>query len=944
MALAWVLGLALLAAPLAARAAQIAPNPNPSGTTITVSGADENDVFFTNNGTLAIVSPGTLTNTDRLESYGTLSIGAGGLLTNTSTWGQLWNYGVLTNTGDLVNSASATLNNEATLVNSGAFSNSAEINNDGTLTNSGTFSNHINGEVYNNDTFNNTGTLLNEDWFANSGTLNNSGTITSSGWLSNASWGTWNNTGTLTTSNVVYNYFHGTWTNDTAASVANSGDIYNWGDFINNGTLTNTGTFHNSAFFGTFTNTGTLNNSGTFLNDGVFSDSGIFVNDGGTIENNGTMSIASLVLHSGSTGAITGTTSASVTTADVGGTLDFTGSGGLSVTSLNLAGGTFANNGSGAVAIGTVAVASGSTGTISGTGDTELTTADVGGTLTVSAPLTGAGSLTKTGAGLLRLSGTNTYTGATFINAGSLIVDGSIASPVTMNAGGTLKGSGSITGNVSNFGTLAPGNSIGTLTVSGNYTHNPGAVYEAEVNAAGQSDLLIVTGTATLNGGTVSVLAAPGTYNATTNYTLLTATGGVIGSFAGVTSNLAFLTPTLSYDANNVFLALDRNSNFFADVAVTDNQCAVGSALDRGFASASGDMTTVYNNLLTLSAAGARHAYDQMGGLTHVALAEVSSFALDNYLGILANRLRERAAPSLAAQEPLLAFLARTVNGSTVTSGRDFWMTGYGSTGDRTGNDAASRYGYDASGVAWGYDQRLGRDFLLGASAGYTSTSIDMNDLDDDAEVSLCHASLYGSYAPGPWYVNGLAVYAYSHYDSTRRIAFGGLSRVADASYDGHTFLGQAEAGYLVEVQTVRVTPFAALEAAYQTRDAFTERGAGALNLATEGAHSTTLTSSLGLAAEKTYDTSRGDLTPRASLAWRHQLLDTDQSLSASFAGSPVSAFTVRTEDSGRDSAVAGLGLSWAVREDLALAASYEGTIASAQVQHLGSLLLNYSW
>jgi outer membrane autotransporter protein len=52
---------------------------------------------------------------------------------------------------------------------------------------------------------------------------------------------------------------------------------------------------------------------------------------------------------------------------------------------------------------------------------------------------------------------------------------------------------------VTNSGILAPGNSIGTTTIVGNYTHAAGATYTVEANAAGQSDKLIVTGTATLN-------------------------------------------------------------------------------------------------------------------------------------------------------------------------------------------------------------------------------------------------------------------------------------------------------------------------------------------------------------------------------------------------------------------------------------------------------------
>ncbi len=77
---------------------------------------------------------------------------------------------------------------------------------------------------------------------------------------------------------------------------------------------------------------------------------------------------------------------------------------------------------------------------------------------------------------------------------------------------------------------LAPGNSIGTLTVNGNVTFAAGSTYRVEVDAAGANDRINATGTATINGGTVDVQASAGTYQASTQYTLLNAAGGRTGS------------------------------------------------------------------------------------------------------------------------------------------------------------------------------------------------------------------------------------------------------------------------------------------------------------------------------------------------------------------------------------------------------------------------------
>ena len=85
---------------------------------------------------------------------------------------------------------------------------------------------------------------------------------------------------------------------------------------------------------------------------------------------------------------------------------------------------------------------------------------------------------------------------------------------VTVNSGGVLSGTGRLGTLVNNGGIIAPGNSIGTLTVNGNFTQN-GGIYQVEVNAAGQNDRINVAGSATLNGGTVQVLAKPAATRAT---------------------------------------------------------------------------------------------------------------------------------------------------------------------------------------------------------------------------------------------------------------------------------------------------------------------------------------------------------------------------------------------------------------------------------------------
>ena len=197
---------------------------------------------------------------------------------------------------------------------------------------------------------------------------------------------------------------------------------------------------------------------------------------------------------------------------------------------------------------------------------------------------------------------------------GTLVANGNLTSSsgVFVDPDATLAGTGILPSTVVS-GTVAPGNSIGTLTVNGNFVQNAGSVYRVEANNAGQSDRINVSGSATINGGTVQVVAQPGTYARRTTYTILNATGGVSGAYSGVTSNFAFLTPGLGYDANNVYLLLTSGS--FAAGAQTANQYAVGGALDIANVNAvTGDFSTVLNALSALSTADGPAALNAISG------------------------------------------------------------------------------------------------------------------------------------------------------------------------------------------------------------------------------------------------------------------------------------------------------------------------------------------
>jgi|GEM_PF-2175376 len=128
------------------------------------------------------------------------------------------------------------------------------------------------------------------------------------------------------------------------------------------------------------------------------------------------------------------------------------------------------------------------------TGDNQLAA-----TLNNNGNASGVVSLTKTGTGKWAISGNHGYTGATQINAGTLLINGSTdaASAVTVAGGATLGGSGIIHGQTVVDGAIAPGNSIGMLTINNDLTWNgqSGDAWKFELGGVtGVSDSLLITG------------------------------------------------------------------------------------------------------------------------------------------------------------------------------------------------------------------------------------------------------------------------------------------------------------------------------------------------------------------------------------------------------------------------------------------------------------------
>ncbi len=187
--------------------------------------------------------------------------------------------------------------------------------------------------------------------------------------------------------------------------------------------------------------------------------------------------------------------------------------------------------------------------------------ADTGNSGTFAGVISGAQALSKTGAGTVTLTGTNTYNGITTVSAGTLDVTGTVAGATSVASGASLAGTGTLTGlvTVASGGTLTPGSSNASmLTLSGGLTLNSGATLTAQANGTTVGsgyDQLDVTGAVDLSGATLSFAlgytpAAGDVFILINNDSTDAVTGTFTGLAEGSTVTVGSQTLRVSYLGN----------------------------------------------------------------------------------------------------------------------------------------------------------------------------------------------------------------------------------------------------------------------------------------------------------------------------------------------------------------------------------------------------------
>jgi len=528
--------------------------------------------------------------------------------------------------------------------------------------------------------------------------------------------------------------------------------------------------------------------------------------------------------------------------------------------------------------------------------------------------------LYKSGKGILRLTGQNTYLGASVAAGGLLQVDGQVAGDGYSTGTGALAGSGVIAGNVYNAGTLMPGSylvenvyttdpdyQLGILTINGNLNSNGNFA----IGAVGKANSKVqVQGTANLTGGKIipveEALPVPGVdYNYLSASTItgniednkinsvLTLTGknnGSKASFKAINAGLSNVAADITTSERSVLRALNvKGEQYFKnapDSNITDELLPIYYSSDAAIKSVG-----------TSLAAEGRTKLLQESALSYLSSKAVGD-RLDTFL-----------VDGQAATPVNVPGLANNVQAGTlnlpvaVDGDNNLWLQMFKSY-ESFSLDAGNLQNKTWGGII-GYDRGFGTgsentlvpghlaDARVGGFVSYGRTNYSSLGLRGDSND--WRVGLYGSKINGAWDYQAMVSYGNNKYDLDHDIAL--ADSTAHADFKGKIWDAQAKARFTVpatRTKTWQVRPYGQLNYTHTAQDAYEERGTGAFKQSIEAAGNNSWRAEFGVEFKRQI---AKNSTVSASVGYKRLLRGANPELNGSFFGVDNSAFTVSSDN-----------------------------------------------
>jgi uncharacterized protein with beta-barrel porin domain len=562
----------------------------------------------------------------------------------------------------------------------------------------------------------------------------------------------------------------------------------------------------------------------------------------------------------------------------------------------------------------------------------------IAGTVTGDTTIRSGGTLNLTGTlgGNVTIDSGGTLVGDIVVGAmKEYQVNGILNGGTVIQQGGTLSGSGTITGITTSNGRLnarTATSDIATLAF-GNDLNINGGTMQVDVNAGGteagvNNDLYTVNGDVGINGGTLEIKTISANFLDGVTYTFLQSTGTISGAFDSIIDDLPFFEMSMFYLENSVSFRINEVDASFEQIATGCNQASVGAYLDYFKPIAVDDLNDVIDALRRSNTAQVRAGLDQLGGQIYPTLINSQLQQTSFSLAMLRDQL-------------VLDNLHRQTD-----VGSRAWVRGYGIGGD-TEQDSCGTQGYTYS--LGGTEIALQRGFEGGVDLGvFTNLSwsrVNTGAVGQRADVEGVQLGGTAQYTGDFVYVLGIGGAGYQEYDVNRNISIAGgmVDRVARSKFDGQQGFGYFESGLILATGAMNWSPYSSIQFISVDQGDVRETGAGSVNLVGRSLSTDSVRSILGLSLQESAPTGLGLATTKVRIGWMHEYADTNERFEARFIDEDR-FFEVQGVDHGRDWAVIGCNLQWALFQHSTALFAYQGQANTYQALHAGALGIEVRW
>lgn len=569
-----------------------------------------------------------------------------------------------------------------------------------------------------------------------------------------------------------------------------------------------------------------------------------------------------------------------------------------------------------------------------------------------------------TGAGLTinggeeTLSGDNAYSGPTHISPqATLNLQGTVGSVFDA---GVLIGNGLIRGDLMVLGTVAPRTVNGMyqmLTVNGRFNQVSGATYVAQWNLGqgGVSSQILVSGSAILQPGAIIDLVPSttsiATFQGTRRYTLLTANGGLSGTYtiAGDAGLNSLLKVVPVYDADHVYLdvsyadasapspspsptpspspsspappivPLAPPQPLFATAARTPNQLAVLTAV-QNMPSGSAPFVVLAN---LQNDTQLRDAADQLSGEIY---ASAQSTYLEN------SRIVRDAVTARLAQVNLDVYgigAASSQPEKTQSNGITWWGQSLGSWGHQDSSLSNAGSSRTTGGVLAGADVLVSESSRIGVVGGYTKSALGVAQRGSSLSSDDVYVGLYAGTSLDALTLSAGSDYTQHGIMANRSVATADFVDTARGRMAVRTGEFYGNAAYRFSFRQTIFEPFAQVAYIKLSTDSFQERDS-VMALAVQGVRHAVTYTTVGTHADTHFVFQGDSFTAHASLGWRHVSGDLRTGATLSFAN--ANAFAVQGLPIARDALAVNVGIDVTVNKCVKLGIFYDAQIAAHAV------------